>query len=805
MKQGTLDIPGEKPKTPFEEELWKRFRFHDPPDDGAPHGPTDVAVSLGFLDKPISSCRRIGEKQCPLLKKLGLKTIGDCLEYYPTGYLDRRKMTKLSEAGWTDQETTVFGRAVSSEFISTRSGKKLFKIYIRDGSGEAALVGFGRRIRALRQQLPIECEAVVIGKFKRDYGKVETSNFEIERIDPGETESVHTGRIVPKYRLTKGVYQTWLRSLIASIAREYADAVPELLPLEVRRKHALIGAGRAALQVHLPDSLESLRQATRRIIFEEMYLLRLGQEWLRKQREMQRIGIAFQTGGKRATALLNNLPFTLTNAQRRAVKEIEEDMQRPAPMYRLLQGDVGSGKTVVLALALANAVDNGAQGAIMAPTESLTQQIYETLKELFGPIGVQTVLLKSGLSTAERTAALNALETGYANVAVGTHALLEKDVKFGRLGIAVVDEQHRFGVKQRERLAKKRKSAAPDMLVVTATPIPRSLGLTYYGDMAHSVIDELPPGRKPVKTLQFGADRKGLIELFEMLEQELEKGRQAYVVYPLIESPKAKRNAKESAEASEKTAAISAEDRQIKDAAAGYRRLSKRQPEGSVPADEERSAPLPDDSPQLATENRQIKDAVEGYRRLSKWLPEYRVGLLHGQIERGEKEETLKRFREGGIDVLVSTTVIEVGIDIPNASLMAVIHADRFGLSQLHQLRGRVGRGEHQSYCALVGWWITDEANARLEAMLRTNDGFEIAKADLKIRGIGEFLGTRQSGKFHLTMATLPRDEKYLFEARKAAASFVRSNPDPYAPGCAAAREWLLRKMKGRLRLASVG
>ncbi len=828
MKQSLFDNPRSKLKESGEEKpLENPFEFLNPPNDGGPHGPVDHSASkFDIINRPIAAFRRMSAARLKLLEKLGLKTIGDCLDNYPRSYLDRSELLSICDAGRSSQVETIHGKVADKKDIPTRAGQSFTKIFIYDGTDGAALVAFGKRAGYLKKSLKLGDPVVVSGKFKRSDWGVETTTFEYEKLTDEEADLIHTGRIAPVYQLTAGLQQRSMRSLMAEIAREYADAMPETIPLETRLKHSLVGRARAALQIHLPDSHEELRQARRRIIFEEFYLLQLGLLW-RKQRheteregivfrtdgekeqrpvrrhsrvsgnpeavqrssasirphvptketaseieadvrsprpvnrlpqgdvdsgktvvsaarkqghETGRSGIEFKTDGEKAQALLNSLPFQLTKAQRRVLDEIEEDMRSPRPMNRLLQGDVGSGKTVVSAMAIAHAVDNGYQGVLMAPTEALAHQHYETMRGFLSPVGIQTVLLKGGMSAGERRTALNALETSYAGAAVGTHALIEPDVEFARLGLAVVDEQHRFGVIQRARLADKGKS--PDILVMTATPIPRTLALTAYGDLSQSVIDELPAGRIPVETKRYNETRTDLERLLRFLENELRKGRQAYVVYPLVESSEAMGD---------------------------------------------------------------IRDAVEGHRRLSNRLPDWNVGLLHGRMSGAEKLEAMEKFKSGETHVLVSTTVIEVGIDVPNASLMIVIHADRFGLSQLHQLRGRVGRGPHQSYCALVGWGKTDESQARLEAMVQTTDGFEIAEKDLEIRGPGEVLGTRQSGLPDLTMAHLTRDSEALKAARDAAAAFIDENPDLGGQGCDAVRAWLSRKWGGRLRLASVG
>ena len=911
MKQSLFDNPRSKRKKSGEEEpLENPFEFLNPPNDGGPHGPVDQSASkFDVIDKPISAFKRMSAARLKLLDKLGLKTIGDCLDNYPRSYLDRSDLLSICDAGRSNQVETIHGKVADKKDIPARSGQKFTKIYIYDGTDGAALVAFGKRAGYLKRSLKLGDSVAVSGKFKRSDWGIETTTFEYEKLTEEEADVIHTGRIVPVYQLTSGLQQRWMRSLMGEIAREYADAMPETIPLETRLKHSLVGRPRAALQIHLPDSHEELRQARRRIIFEEFYLLQLGLLLRKKQHETGRAGIKFRTDGEKARALLKNLPFQLTEAQRRALKEIKDDMRSPRPMNRLLQGDVGSGKTVVSAMAVAHAVDNGYQGVLMAPTEALAHQHYETMRGFLSPVGIQTVLLKGGMPAGERRTALNALETGYADLAVGTHALIEPDVKFARLGLAVVDEQHRFGVMQRARLTNKGKS--PDILVMTATPIPRTLAMTAYGDLSHSVIDELPAGRLPVETRRFNETRVDFERVFNLLTEELKKGRQAYVVYPLVERSEEKEAKKESSEAKEDNRdAVAGHGRKSnrlpdskggmlpdrmsgaekleakrdnRDAVAGHGRESNRLPDLNVEQLPDRmsgaekleakrdnrdavaghgreSNRLPDSKggmlpdrmsgaekleakrdnrdavaghgresnrlPDLNVEQlpdrmsgaekleakeksseskRDIRDAVNGHRRLSNRLPDWNVGLLHGRMSGEEKLEAMEKFKSGETHVLVSTTVIEVGIDVPNASLMIIIHADRFGLSQLHQLRGRVGRGAHQSYCALVGWGKTEESQARLEAMVETTDGFEIAERDLEIRGPGEVLGTRQSGMPDLTMAHLTRDSEALKAARDAAAAFIDENPDLEGQSCDAVRAWLSRKWGGRLRLASVG
>jgi len=524
---------------------------------------------------------------------------------------------------------------------------------------------------------------------------------------------------------------------MASVVAEYADDLPEILPLEIRRRHGLLDRVDAVRQAHFPDSEADAANAHRRLAFEEFFLLQVGL-LLRRRVETETAGIAFRVDGERVRRFLAALPFALTKAQRRVIGEIEADMAEPKPMNRLLQGDVGSGKTVVAAVALLHAVENGYQGALMAPTEILAEQHYHTLRRYLAPVDVVPTLLRGEMPAAEKRDALERIRTGQAAIVVGTHALIQDAVEFANLGLVITDEQHRFGVLQRAKLRKK--GVMPDTLVMTATPIPRTLALTAYGDLAVSVLDELPPGRKPVETKHFTeADRP---HLYRFLESQLAKGRQAYVVYPLID-----------------------ESEKLED----------------------------------------VQAATEAAERLAQLFPKRRVGLLHGRFSSEEKQEVMRRFHAGEIDLLVSTSVVEVGVDIPNATVMVIENAERFGLAQLHQLRGRVGRGEHASYCALVGNPRTEEGKRRLAVMVETNDGFRIAEEDLLLRGPGELLGTRQAGLPDLKVASLVRDGRILEEARREAEALLAGDPELRHPEHQLLREQMVRRWRGKLRLASVG
>ncbi|MAF11331.1 ATP-dependent DNA helicase RecG [Candidatus Poribacteria bacterium] len=635
------------------------------------------------------------------------------------------------------------GRVVRHVDVPVRRAKapKVTKVMIYDGTALAALVGFGKRAGYLKVSLHVDDVVVVTGKFKRARGgdaRVEATTFEYEVLSDEDAELVHTGRLVPVYRLTADMPQRALRTFMARIASAHAPDVPEALPEELRRRRGLMHKPDAIRQIHLPDSVEALRLARERLVFEEFYLLQLGLLLRKESNETAQPGIAFRTDGPKARRLREALPFTLTDAQERALAEIESDMRRDTPMSRLLQGDVGSGKTIVAGMALAHAVETGLQGAIMAPTEILAEQHYRTLSALFQSVDIRAVLLKGDMPAATRRDAAGMIESGEADVAVGTHALIQDAVEFADLGLVVTDEQHRFGVMQRAKF--RSKGHAVDTLVMTATPIPRTLALTAYGDLTLSVIDQLPPGRKPIVTKQF--TDSGRDHLYRFVESQLKKGRQTYVIYPLIE-----------------------ESEKLED----------------------------------------IQAAVDGHEQLSQRFADWRVGLLHGRLPGDEKSEIMQRFHRHEIDVLVSTTVIEVGVDVPNANVMVVEHADRFGLAQLHQLRGRVGRGEHESYCALVGWPKSDDARRRLDVMVATTDGFVIAEEDLKIRGPGEILGTRQAGMPDLKLASLITDSRVLEAAREDASALIQADPTLADTTHTLLRETVLRAWGGKLRLASVG
>jgi ATP-dependent DNA helicase RecG len=558
-----------------------------------------------------------------------------------------------------------------------------------------------------------------------------------EVVEDGPDEMLHAGRLVPVYPLTEGLTQRPFRRLMKRLVDGWADQIDDPLPDRVRVGRALSPLPQAIRGAHFPETEDEQAAAHRRLVFDDFFLLETGLA-IRRHREGRRRGLAMNPPGALVRRLRASLPYTLTAAQERVWGEIRADMAEPYPMSRLLQGDVGSGKTVVAALAILTAIESGYQAALMAPTEILAEQHMITLSQLLEPLGVRVVLLTGAVKGKARQAAAAAAEAGEAGCVIGTHALVQGSLGFKRLGLAVIDEQHRFGVAHRAAI--RGKGESPDVLVMTATPIPRTLALTLYGDLDVSVLDELPPGRRPVVTVARGESKRR--EIYDFLRKQIGDGRQIYVVCPLVEE----------------------------------------------------------------SEDSDLKAASEMAERLQRDVfPERRVGLLHGRLGFQDKERVMREFKEGAVHVLVSTTVIEVGIDVPNASVMLVEHAERFGLSQLHQLRGRVGRGSWKSYCVLLAGRSSEDAQRRIAAMTGTNDGFRIAEVDLELRGPGDFFGTRQSGLPEFRVADLLRDGAMLEEARREAFALVQADPQLSASEHRGLRGALLARWRGKLDLAGIG
>jgi ATP-dependent DNA helicase RecG len=687
------------------------------------------------LRTPLQFVKGVGPQRARQLERKGLTTVEDALFFVPLRHEDRTRLTSFS-ALQPGSVATCTGIVVGVSPPPPGRSRLPFSVMLRDDTGHATATWFNAaylaRVLSRGQRL------VLHGKVARFKGAITLQQPEFEIVEGGDDERLHTGRLVPVYSTTEGLTQRPLRRLMWHIVETHAAAVAEILPEPVRGRRHLAALAEALRDAHFPATEAALAAAHRRLAFDDFLFLQLGLAILRSRTTRAR-GVAMSPPGALVRRLRAALPYTLTSAQERVWDEIRRDMAAPFPMHRLLQGDVGSGKTIVAALAVLTAVEAGYQAAVMAPTEILAEQHFFTFRRLLEPLGVPVTLLTSALKPRERDARRAALAAGELACVVGTHALVQEGVEFRRLGLAVVDEQHRFGVAQRARL--RGKGDHPDLLVMTATPIPRTLALTLYGDLDVSVLDELPPGRQPIVTrARTEAQRR---KIYEFLRTEVAAGRQAYVVYPLVEE----------------------------------------------------------------SEAMDLKAATDMARHLQQDVfPTLTVGLLHGRLSFEDKEAIMRRFKAGEIHVLVSTTVIEVGIDVPNASVMLIEHAERFGLSQLHQLRGRVGRGPFRSYCILLtAGRLTEEAGRRLQAMVETTDGFRIAEVDLEIRGPGDFFGTRQSGLPEFRVADLLRDAALLEEARREAMAIVASDPDLRDPAHRALREGLLARWRGKLDLASVG
>ncbi len=698
------------------------------------------------LDTPIQYCKGIGPKRAEMLQKLGISTVEDALAYLPWRYEDRGNLKKIGRLSYGSYET-VSGEVVSAEVVSTKRLRvKIFELLITDKSGMLIGSWFNQ---AFMQKMFRKGQKVILSgivkanPYKGGLPQIDNPDYEI--MDDTEPDSlIHTGRTVPIYRTTAGLSVRYLRSMMKAVLDSCGASVHEMLPEEIVKKYSLMPVPDAYFEVHFPSQEKDIVRlnrgmspAHRRLSFEELFVLELGLALRKRGTIAEKKGISFKPLDSLEKALRKSLPFTLTRAQERVIAEIKRDMIAGRPMNRLVQGDVGCGKTVVALVASLLANENGYQACIMAPTEILAEQHYKNMSALAGPLGLTVRSLTGSHRKKEKEAVLAEIESGFAQIVVGTHALIEAQVKFKRLGLAVIDEQHRFGVLQRSTLTSK--GYEPDVLVMTATPIPRTLALTVYGDLDVSVIDEMPPGRSPVITRLFFENKRR--EAYQFIESELAKGRQVYVVYPLVEE----------------------------------------------------------------TEKSDLKAATEMAAHMQKDIfPHWKIGLLHGRMKGPEKERVMTSFKTGLVQILVSTTVIEVGVDVPNAAVMVIEHPERFGLAQLHQLRGRVGRGGHQSYCILMGpRMFAPEARERLTAFSRTNDGFKIAEEDLRLRGPGEFFGTRQSGLPDLRAANIIRDADLVEQARSEAFDLIQK--DPALTKYPALRELVRRKWQGKLGLINVG
>jgi ATP-dependent DNA helicase RecG len=707
------------------------------------------------IDTSVQFLKGIGPRRREMLAACGICTIGDLLEYIPFRYEDRtqfRQISSLQENEWV----LIRGEVCSAGGFDSRRRKfSVFEILVRDSRGAIKVKFFNQPYLGRVYQAGVKL--VIYGQVKRDsYGKgLVLMNPECEILDEDDVgPSVHSGRVVPIYRRLGDLRTRTLRQIMNATISGLPPDIPDAIPAYLSKQLRLPSKPKAVQQLHFPKlkgttaedrrgELNLLNEGTspahKRLIFEELFQLQVGIGMVRETRVRHLKERRFQLGESIRVAIKKILPFHPTEAQKRALREIADDMCSPYPMSRLLQGDVGSGKTIVAAQAAIIAVENGCQVAMMAPTEILAEQHYFYLRKLLAPVEYRIDLLKGSLTPKEKEQIQERIRCGQTQIAVGTHALVQEGVEFKNLSLVIIDEQHRFGVVQRNIL--KEKGRCPDILVMTATPIPRSLALTLYGDLDVSVIDQLPPGRKPIETMWYeGKDRHNV---FDAMRRAVAGGHQVYVVYPLIEE----------------------------------------------------------------SEKSDLRAATEMAKYLkSEIFPDFRIGLLHGRMKSPEKERVMLSFSAGEIDVLVSTTVIEVGVDVPNATLMVVENAERFGLAQLHQLRGRVGRGLDQSTCLLAGdAGDKPEARRRLEIMCKTNDGFQIAEVDLELRGPGEMIGTRQSGIPAFKYANIIRDRRALELARVEANRFLqalRKRPDQE---CRRVASLIRERWKDRFGLAMMG
>jgi ATP-dependent DNA helicase RecG len=702
----------------------------------------DFLSSRKALSTPIQFIKGVGPKLASLLEKKGIRTVEDALYFIPRDYQDRREIKKISRVEVGKAETIV-GDVLSADVVMFKGGrKKVFEVMVGDGSGVIVGKWFHFNLRYMKGRFKKGERVIMTGEARAFGGQREMHHPDVEPFD--DTDRLNFGRIVPVYPLTEGLGEKTLRRIISHAISGYLENVVDGIPQEIGKGKGLIPLKEALKNVHFPDDSEDMNEllagrsaSRRRLVFDEFFFLEIGMAMKHKGVALE-AGIPMEEKGELTGRLRELLPFSLTKAQERVIRDIKNDTASSHPMNRLVQGDVGCGKTVVAFISVLIAVENGYQAAIMAPTELLAEQHFLNIHRYAETLGVKIALLTSGIKGKEREAILSGIRAGVVQIVIGTHAVIQDAVEFKNLGLAVIDEQHRFGVVQRGIL--KKKGENPHILVMTATPIPRTLAMTVYGDLDLSVVDEMPPGRSPIETRVYNErDRE---KVYAAIRKEVETGRQAYVVYPLVEE-------------SEKSDLMNATD--------------------------------------MAAEWRRV-------------FPEFRIGLLHGRMKAEEKEAVMRRFKEREIDILVATTVIEVGIDVPNATAMVIEHAERFGLSQLHQLRGRVGRGNHKSFCLLLAQYKrSEDAWKRLKVMEETTDGFRIAEVDLEIRGPGDFLGTRQSGMPDFRVGSIVRDARVLEEAKTEAFKVVEKDPHLSMPENGILKEVLRERWKGRLELAGIG
>jgi len=697
---------------------------------------------------PLRRLRGLGTQRSAELEKIGLKTVADLLYYLPRRYLDRTTIVKCRDLR-ENLEATVVGK-ISSTKLTQFGRRPRFELVLADGTGFLRCVFFNKA--SIWPKIFSKGENVAFHGKVTFYDGYTMVHPDFDKLgEEGEARFLHTGTIIPLYRSSEvlgrvGLDSRGFRRILRVAVDDFAPKLRDPLPEGLRTRYRLIELPESIAHAHFPESEDMLKRAMERLKFDELFFLELFLAFRKAAQETEEKGIEFTAVGERTWQLVEKLPFKLTEAQRRVLREIRADMKSPKPMHRLLQGDVGSGKTVVALITMLMAVENGYQAALMAPTEILAEQHFLTSRKFLEDLGVKVALLVGKQKKSEREPLLTDIAEGRANVVIGTHAIIEGNVTFERLGLVVIDEQHRFGVMQ--RVALREKGLRPDVLVMTATPIPRTLSMTLYGDLDVSIIDEMPAGRQPITTAWRPATARK--QIYDFLRKEVSNGSQAYIVFPLVEE----------------------------------------------------------------TEKSDLAAATESYEHLRETI--FRgipIALLHGRMKSADKEAVMSAFKSGETKILVATTVIEVGVDVPNATIMVIEHAERFGLTQLHQLRGRVGRGEKKSYCILITDPSSKESGddmsasilKRLETMVATNDGFRISEVDLELRGPGEFFGTRQHGLPELQVADIVKDAKILFAARDEAFALVRQDPMLKKAENAASREHLLRQYKDRLEFVHIG
>ncbi|WP_395633098.1 ATP-dependent DNA helicase RecG [Flavobacterium sp.] len=679
-------------------------------------------MSVNLLQTPIEYLKGVGPQRGELLRKeLGIHRYEDLLNFYPNRYIDRTRYYQINELNNNPAEVQIIGKVVHLKTVEFGKGKKRLVAVFTDNTGQMELNWFQGH-KWIRDSLKLNTPYVIFGKVTNFNGQYSMAHPEMELYQ--EHQQSLRSSMQPVYPSTetltnRGVSNRVINKMMQQVFLETQGLFTETLPPNLLEELKMIPKSAALINIHFPKSPELLAKAQFRLKFEELFFIQLQLITKNLVRKHKIKGHPFTVVGEHFNNFYkNHLPFELTNAQKKVLKEIRNDMGTNAQMNRLLQGDVGSGKTIVALMAMLIALDNGFQSCLMAPTEILATQHFNGLTELAKDLNINIKLLTGSTKTAERKIIHEELENGNLHIIIGTHALLEDKVQFQNLGLAIIDEQHRFGVEQRSKLWQKNE-IPPHILVMTATPIPRTLAMSLYGDLDISVIDELPPGRKPIQTVhRYDSNR---LKVWKFIKDEIAKGRQIYIVYPLIQE----------------------------------------------------------------SETMDYKDLMDGYESISRDfpLPYYSISMVHGQMKPADKDAEMKRFAEGKTNIMIATTVIEVGVNVPNASVMIIESAERFGLSQLHQLRGRVGRGAEQSYCILMtSFKLSNDSKIRLETMCKTNDGFEIAEVDLKLRGPGDIMGKQQSGVLNLQIADLVKDKEILLLARHEAMKLLKKDPSMTLP-----------------------